>query len=282
MQRIYDLIEVNFKTEINNSKILFDNINLKDIKVFFDLSNSYFNGLTNEEIDFVENNWTEQSKKNVDNSNFFNGKLMQFLGIENNVFYFRKTDYKHFIATSKSEFLSICKNKNNIANPLTITGIIETNDNKVVIGTRRNNDKLWQAMGGMFDPDNDIIDNKMDFKNCIIRETKEELCNLNLYNFQFLGIVANRGKSFSTIVFSCKSKETCEYIKNNHMQEKVIDFWEMPKIDFIDIDLKNITKLVVGDENRRLVGTNLSSFILYGKHKFGNEWFKRYSKLLKN
>ena len=161
MQRIYDLIEVNFKTEINNSKILFDNINLKDIKVFFDLSNSYFNGLTNEEIDFVENNWTEQSKKNVDNSNFFNGKLMQFLGIENNVFYFRKTDYKHFIATSKSEFLSICKNKNNIANPLTITGIIETNDNKAVIGTRRNNDKLWQAMGGMFDPDNDIIDNKI-------------------------------------------------------------------------------------------------------------------------
>jgi len=277
---MYNLIESNYINSNNNAKIIYScDKNPNEIKSLFTISNEFFDNLDLEEKNFIDKNWQEVLNKTIDQSKFFNGKLMQFLEIKNDILRFRLTDYKSFIATSKKEFLDMCKNIDNIANPLTVTGIIETNDNKVVIGTRRNNHILWQAMGGMFDPDKDIINNKMNFVECIKRETNEELCNLELTDFKFIGIVANRGKIFSTLVFYCKTKKDSSFIKQNHKPENAIDFWEMPFIDFIDINLDEITNLVIGNEDRQLIGVNLGSFLLYGKVKFGEEWFKNYSKI---
>jgi hypothetical protein len=255
-------------------------LNPDKFSVKYELNKNLDESFTRNEIEYMETAWINHMSRE-ENKNCFNGNLMQFSAIEFNEnglgFCFKSTDYKHFIATKQKNYLGVCSNILNISNPLTVTGIVETSDNKIVIGTRKNNKNLWQVAGGMFDPDEDIINNKMDFTNCISREVKEELCELSLYDFKFIGVVANRSAIFSTLVFYCKSKENSEYIMENHTEDKVKDFWEMPEIDFLDINENEISKLIRGENGTSFVGTNLASFLLYGRIKFGDMWYYNHS-----
>lgn len=251
------MVSIIFENQLVDKSLSF-NTYLSEPKIKFD----------DYEEKFIDNNWTTETKNN---GKIFNGKLLNFdkfsFNIEDNLIklFFSYTDYKHFIGARKLNNESYDK----LVIPLTVSCIIETADNMITIGTRGNNKNLWQIAGGMFDPDQDIINGEPSFIGCIERENSEELCKLDIYNYKFLGIFIHYGYRFATLVYSAHCKESSEEIKFKHNEEDktIIDFNELPEIEFIKVNQDFLEKI---QKQYRVVGSTLTAMLLYWNYRFRN------------
>ncbi len=211
-----------------------------------------------ETLKFIEDNW---QKEIIKNPGVYNGKLYDILDIivdkDNttiNIVY-DIIDYKTSIATKKKEYKEL--NNNYFSNHLSVVGILETSDNKIIIGSDlsfKNNLQSWKFPGGFFDAEKDktIMD-------CLIRECGEEIGKYTFLNSNIINISKNIKHNCTVVICLCNLKETNEQIfeYNEKNKDKIIDNHEMQVIKFIDFKKEKIEEML----NCELVSLSPSTII---------------------
>lgn len=229
--------------------------------------NSYYESIGSKEQSFINDFW----KKFVSIApKAFNGNLARVNEINNvtNEVNVSFVDYKAFISTSKFDFYQ--NNVNEVANPLTVTPIIITKDNKLVVGYRKNTKNL-QFPGGMLDFFKDGNEQNLYIEKCAQREVQEELCPIKLYGYKYLGASISLKDIFSTLYVYCRTNNTFENILRIRNQQKndIIDFWEMPEIFSIDLNSTSLCETL----NKKCTGTMYAGIMLLGRRLYGKEWY---------
>lgn len=143
--------------------------------------NNYYESINNTQLDYINNFWKKITSVNP---KAFNGNLAKVESINSSEILVSFVDYKAFVATSKFDLYK--HNTNIIANPLTITPIVITKDNKLVVGYRKNTKNL-QFPGGMLDFLKDGNEKQLYVEKCAKREVGEELCPVNIFDYKYLG-----------------------------------------------------------------------------------------------
>lgn len=229
------------------------------------IQNNYYDVLNSNQQDYINNFWEKVTSVNP---KAFNGSLAKVESVNSDEVKVSFVDYKAFVSTSKFDFYGY--NTNIIANPLTVTPIIITKDNKLIVGYRKNTKNL-QFPGGMLDFFKDGDDSQLYIEKCAKREIEEELCPIDMYDYKYLGASISLKDIFSTLYVYCRTHSSFDnilQIRNTHKND-IIDFWEMPEIFAIDLTPNSLSETL----NKSCTGTMSVGIMLLGRRLYGKKWY---------
>lgn len=229
------------------------------------VQDNYYKSIDDNQVNYIDNFW--KKIKSI-NPNAFNGNLAKVENIDSNEIFVSFVDYKAFIATSKFDFYG--NNSNIIANPLTVTPIIITKDNKLIVGYRKNTKNL-QFPGGMLDFFKDGNEKQLYIEKCAKREISEELCPINIFNYKYLGASISLKDIFSTLYVYCHTNCSFDDIlqTRNKRKNEIVDFWEMPEIFAVDLNQNSLSEIL----NKNCTGTMSAGIMLLGRRLYGKKWY---------
>ena len=228
-------------------------------------SSTYYKNIDGNQLDYINNYWKEITSVNP---KALNGNLAKIESISSNEIFVSFVDYKAFIATSKFDFYG--NNSNIIANPLTVTPIIITKDNKLIVGYRKNTKNL-QFPGGMLDFFKDGNEKQLYIEKCAKREISEELCPINIFNYKYLGASISLKDIFSTLYVYCHTNCSFNDIlqTRNKRKNEIVDFWEMPEIFAVDLNQNSLSEIL----KKNCTGTMSAGIMLLGRRLYGKKWY---------
>lgn len=228
----------------------------------------------------IEEIWSaevrEAKKRHV---NIFNGNLFRLKNVSamiDNVLILElgDTNYKEYVATRSDRFWNN-RQPNDLANPLATCIAIGTSDGKVVIEKRGRVDVYsgqYHVIGGFMDRPQDLNNGIPDPFKAIAREVKEEVgLTLRCDTIQMVGIVYDRITPHSEICFcaesSLSSKEILDIFVNSEKDR------EVDKLEFINISEDKLARFI-SSQQCLIAVTGQACLTLYGKYKYGSQWFR--------
>lgn len=267
------------KIIINNCEILSDAvISRENLSIEYRDSSILYSKPVKDSIDSI---WKFTfSEKLNNNVNIFNGNLFSFKSLklykDKLHLLVENTNYKEYVATRQKKM----NNNFPLSNPIAVCIALVTEDNYIIMEKRKNVDVdegKYHVIGGFMDRDRELNFNpKPDPFYSIESEVFEEI-NTSIYNKvkTIIGVVYDHSTPHPEICFYYKTSKKLHEIQKdveNMKSSEVTSVFGVKSnsiklVEYLRINLKSIST------------TGLGCLLLYGKYKFGNEWF---IKVLKN
>lgn len=229
----------------------------------------------------MEESWSaavQEAKKH--HVNIFNGMLFRLKNIatiNNNTLRLElgDTNYKEYIATRTENFY---KNRlrDALANPLATCIAIVTREGEIIIEKRGKVDVYpgqYHVIGGFVDRSQDFNQGIPDPFKAIVREVHEETgLKLQDGTIRLVGIVHD----LMTPHF-----EMCFYTDSNLYSKEIMKIFtssqkdrEVDKLEFIEASRDKLADFILS-QHHLIAVTGQACLTLYGKHKYGAQWFRK-------
>ena len=239
-------------------------------------SYNYYDEVSSDVKEYIEKTWNEENLKEIEKkgTSLKNEPLVsvQFINIDNGDLDVTPIDYKAWKTTGKKRFYEQHGNSA-IPNPLNVQSLIETADEKVILGPRPGKETL-QVPGGMLDALNDRTGGKIDLSKAATREFHEEIAPIPIKDMQFLGTSFYAGRVLSTVFMTGKVDITADELEKYRQEnsDKIKDFKDFSQIECIDAKPKEIEHAL---QTKKMQETAFIALLLFGCQKFGKEWFAK-------
>lgn len=190
------------------------------------------------EIAFINQNWNTQKKSHPE---IYNGRLYDITNIQVGkeiTLYYDIFDYKTMLAAEENSFQKMAPDYRPVH--LTVTGILKTKDNKILIGsdlTLKNQVLSWKFPGGFFDADKDKT-----IWDCLTRECREEVGSFTFLNTKVINIVKNNTYHLISVICLTEIQETSKEVAdfNTKHKDEIPDHHELQILSFMDFNRQKI------------------------------------------
>lgn len=242
--------------------------------------NNFQEGLDIEAESIINSVWKNLEAKIINKNKLFNGDLARLALFEISLkrdrvnLKLELTNYKQYVGSRDKLFRPfIGRIYNNApANPLGISVVIETSDNKIIIGKRKHNEAnsgFWYMPGGFINPGSDVVNSIIDLNKVIIREIFEELGQVTINSLMSVGISYDCKMPHPEVHFFGKIKEDSNTILKKAKRGDEFSDWSA-----FNSEANLISKMLFDEKEKPLSAAGRAAIILYGNYQFGKPWLK--------
>jgi 8-oxo-dGTP pyrophosphatase MutT (NUDIX family) len=185
------------------------------------------------------------------------------------------TDYKQYVATRAERFYRN-RQPDLLANPLAICIAIGTSEGNIITEKRGKVDVYsgqYHVIGGYMDRSQDFRNGMPDPFQAIAREVKEEVgLKLQVDTIQLMGMVYDLVTPHPEMCFCAESNLSSKEITNiflNSEKDREVD-----KLEYIVSSEDKLAKFIQSQRSLTSI-TGQVCLTLYGKHKYGTQWFRK-------
>lgn len=249
--------------------------------------NNFQESLNSEAEFIIDSVWKNLEAKIINNNKLFNGDLARLTLLEISLkrdrvnLKLELTNYKQYVGSRDKLFKPFIHQvyNNAPADPLGVSVVIETGDNKIIIGKRKYNEAnsgLWYIPGGFINPESDVVNSTIDLNKVIIRETFEELGQVTIDSLISLGISYDCKMPHPEIHFFGKVKEDSHTVLKKAKRGNEFSNWFA-----FNSEANLVSKMLFDKKGKPLSAAGRAAIILYGNYHFGKSWLKENCNCLK-
>lgn len=183
------------------------------------------------------------------------------------------TGYKEYVTTRTAEFAQT-HTRQDLGNPLAVCSVVETEDNYILLDKRQGVDVYvgrYHVIGGFFERELDMGQQPDPFA-AIRREIREEtgIQASDITEQYSLGVVYDLLTPHGEMCFLTRLNIPLQEVLDNRTPEE----HEIRQLHFLQATEEKLRAFIITHHGNISV-TGEPNLLLYGKEKFGGEWFDK-------
>ena len=181
------------------------------------------------------------------------------------------TSYKEYVATRTADFAQK-HTRENLGNPLAVCSVVETGDNYILLDRRQGVDVYvgrYHVIGGFFERELDMGTQPDPFA-AIRREIREEtgIQASDIKEQYCLGVVYDLATPHGEMCFLTRLNIPLQTVLHNRTPEED----EIKQLLSLQVTPESLHEFIVMNHGN-ISATGEPNLLLYGKEKFGKEWY---------